>query len=120
MRAAALLVCLVFLMLVCVPAGAGAQQAATAALSGRVADTAGAVVPGAEVTARNQGTGVTLSTDSNNEGSFVFPRLNPGEYEITVQAPGFSRYVRQNLTLAVGQNVALEVTLAVGSISIVT
>ena len=40
MRVAALLVCLVYLMLVSVPAGAGAQQAATGALSGRVADTA--------------------------------------------------------------------------------
>jgi hypothetical protein len=117
MRAAALLASLI---LVCLPEGAAAQQAATAALSGRVVDAAGAVVPGAEVTARNQGTGVKLSTDSNNEGLFVFPRLNPGDYEITVQAPGFSRYVRQNLTLAVGQTVTLEATLAVGLISIAT
>ena len=117
MRAAALFVCF---MLVCLPAGAGPQQAATGALSGRVADTAGAVVPGAEVTARNQGLGSRYRQTRTDEGLFVFPRLNPGDYEIIVQAPGFSRYVRQNLTLAVGQNVTLEVALAVGSISIVT
>src|SRR5262252_6038010 len=116
MRAAVFLASLV---LVCLTEGVTAQQAATGALSGRVVDQAGAVIPGAQVTVRNTGTGVSITTDSNSDGLFVLPRLNPGDYEVTVHASGFNRYV-QNMAVAVGQNVTLDVTLSVGAISIST
>ncbi len=60
--------------------GAFAQAQATAAdLSGTVVDPNGAVVPGANVTAKNLGTGITRSTTTGDDGSYRLIALPPGE-----------------------------------------
>src|ERR1044071_8114710 len=74
---------------------AGAQESINyASISGRVTDQSGAVVPGADVAARETQTNVTGSTVTDQEGRFRFPFLRVGRYEIVVRLQGFADVTR--------------------------
>ncbi len=98
----------------CVPMIA---QYTTASLGGTVADATGAVVPGAKVTARNVGTGLTNSVTSGPTGGYLFPTLPVGSYELTVEKDGFSTYLQSGITLTVNQAATQNVTLQLGRIA---
>ena len=85
-----------------------------ASISGRVTDPSGAVVEGAQVTARQTDTNLTSNTDTDREGRFRFPYLNVGQYEIKVHREGFGDAARA-LTLTVGSAFELPISLAVAS-----
>ena len=71
-------------------APAFAQQVTTnGSLSGRVTDPSGAVVPGAEVTARQTETNQTSATQTDRDGRFRFPSLRVGPYQVVVHLQGF-------------------------------
>ena len=72
-----------------------------ASVSGRVTDSQGGVVRGAQVSARQTATNVTSKTATDSEGRFRFPYLKVGPYEITVHSDGFRESTR-TLTLTVG------------------
>src|SRR5882672_864031 len=93
---------------------ASAQQSARATLSGRVLDPNQAVVTGAQVTALQKVTGIGRSTTTNGEGVFVLTNLPTGEYEVKIQAAGFS-LKQLDVTLQVGQNETLNSTLSIDS-----
>jgi hypothetical protein len=101
--------------------GAGtamAQADATSAnLSGFVRDPAGAVVPGATITARNPATGVTRSTTTNDEGFYQLVQLPPGTFELTVEAANFKKAVVPSVTVTVGQRADLDFALEIGQIT---
>lgn len=97
---------------------ANAQQAATATLSGRVTDPAGAVIVKATVTAKRKATGTERKTETNSEGIYGFPNLAPGQYEVTIEASGFKKVIIADIDLTVGQTVARNVTLEVGQVTI--
>src|SRR5688572_7493239 len=79
-----------------------AQQAVDyASVSGRVTDASGAVIPGADVTARHTDTNITATAVTDAEGRFRFPYLRVGAYEIAVRLQGFKDATRL-LTLTVG------------------
>ena len=63
-------------------AAANAQYT-TASLGEIVADTSGARVAGTKVSVKNTETGFALATDAGDDGSFLFPRLPIGSYELT-------------------------------------
>jgi len=63
-------------------------QAVTGTLLGTVQDSFGAVVPNANITLTNEGTGVSDRTTSGPQGFYTFPNLAPGEYGVTVAAKG--------------------------------
>src|SRR5262249_29395491 len=94
-----------------------AAQYTTANLSGTVADTSGAAVPEAKVTARNTETGFTQSATSSASGAFLFPRLPVGAYELRVEREGFTTYVQSGITLAVDQAANVSVVLQVGQVT---
>ncbi|MBL8188218.1 MAG: TonB-dependent receptor, partial [Acidobacteria bacterium] len=97
---------------------ANAQQAATATLSGRVTDPAGAVIVKATVTAKRKATGTERKTETNSEGIYGFPNLAPGQYEVTIEASGFKKVIIADVDLTVGQTVSRNITLEVGQVSI--
>ena len=82
--------------------GAGAQELGTAVLNGDVSDPQGAVVSGAQVSARNAATGEERTTETSKAGLFVINSLQPGAYEIEVAANGFAP-VQAIVRLQVGQ-----------------
>src|SRR5688572_17411971 len=91
----------------------GWTQVINATLSGTVSDPSGALIPGAEITAKQTGTGVISTVNTNESGTYRFPSLQPGPYEVSSSLPGFqpqtfrltlgtSQQIRQNFTLQVG------------------
>ncbi len=91
-------------------------QTTTASFQGTVADATGAVLPGAQVTASNVETGLKRTTTTSDEGRFLLSELPPGSYEITVTLPGFDTLVRKGMTLTVGQQASLRLTMNVGTV----
>src|SRR5882762_1598907 len=102
--------------LVALPARA---QLAGANLSGVVMDTSGRSVPNATVFIKNVATGVIREVQSNSDGLYSAPNLLPGEYDIDASAPGFSKTVVKGVTLTVGSERALNLTLKVGEVNVV-
>jgi hypothetical protein len=92
-------------------------QVGSAALSGKVADTSGAVVAGVNVKATNHGTGVVYPTVTNDDGIYSLPILPPGKYQITVEKEGFERIVKPDVELHVADNVALDFAIQVGAMT---
>ena len=70
-------------------AAALAGQDYRGSLLGRITDATGAVVPGVSITVVNEGTNVPSTTRSNEEGNYLVPLLEPGNYTISVESQGF-------------------------------
>jgi hypothetical protein len=91
-----------------------AQIVETGVITGVVKDNTGAVIPGAHVTVRNTATGLTTLTSTDAQGIYVTPPLHPGDYTVQVEVAGFSKVV-ESVRLEVGQRVAADASLAVGT-----
>lgn len=92
------------------------QNVTSGTLSGRIEDSRGAVVSGANVTATNLETNQQLATTSDDEGRYRFPYLRTGAYDLKVEATGFAA-VRKQLTVLIGQSLELAVKLDVAGVS---
>jgi hypothetical protein len=92
-------------------------QVTGATLSGLVTDEQGSPVPDASVKIKNLGTGVVREVETNSDGLYSAPNLIPGSYDVTVSAKGFQNVVQRAVTLTVGAQQALNISLKVGSIS---
>ncbi len=66
-----------------------AQSTTTGAVSGRVTDPSGAVIPGAKVTLTDNATGATRTTVSDSSGIYDFAYVKPGSYTVKARAKGF-------------------------------
>lgn len=95
------------------------SQSNAADLQGVVRDPKGAVISGATVTARNTATNVSRSATTDGDGLYQLISLPPGDYEVTAEAPGFSKARIPSVTLTVGQRADLEIPMAVGAVSVV-
>ena len=84
-------------------------QATTGGLRGLVTDEKGAVIPDADVTAKNDATGQETKTKTN--GLYSFPRLSPGVYTLSIGKQGFKRQEFQQVTVAVGQEANIDGSL---------
>jgi streptogramin lyase len=71
--------------------GTAQTQGAASALTGRVTSAAEGNMEGVLVSAKREGSNITLSVMSNAGGMYAFPRgrLEPGRYSITVRAAGY-------------------------------
>jgi hypothetical protein len=107
---------LVVFVLVLTAASAAAQQDA-ATVTGEVTDPTGAVVPGATVTVTNLGTGIALTTVTNDSGLYSLPGLRPGDYTLVIEFQGFSKFARTGITLQVAQVVRLDARLQTGNLT---
>src|SRR3984893_7955112 len=83
---------------------------------GTVSDSSGASVVGAKVEIANVDTGITRSLESNETGEYVAPNLQPGQYTVTVQAPGFKKVQRTGIRLEVGKDARIDITLQPGDV----
>src|SRR5256884_3302224 len=88
----------------------------SAAISGFVRDSTGAVIPGTTVTAKHTETGLTRTVQTSEEGSYTMPSLPVGSYEVTAEKPGFRQQVRRGITLVVAQEAVVNLTLDVGDL----
>jgi hypothetical protein len=92
-----------------------AQIGGEGAISGTVTDSSGALVPGAMITARNDGTGVETKRTASSDGLYNISPLIPGTYTVTVTASGFSTYKQEKVAVDALSNVGLNISLKTGS-----
>src|SRR5439155_12283840 len=89
----------------------GQSPSTGAQLSGVILDPNGAVVPGAMVTLRSQASGIANSATSDDRGQYRFLLVPPGQYSLSVEAPGFAKVTNMGVMLTVGQLANLPVSL---------
>jgi hypothetical protein len=91
-------------------------QSTAATLSGTIYDEQHAALPGAFVTLRSTETERTHATRSDGRGVFRLVGLPPGRYELTLVLAGFQTEIRDDLTLSIAQEAALELTMKVAKL----
>ena len=105
-----------FLTALILAAPSFAQLATNTSIVGKVADTTGAAIHEAQVTARNQETGETLNTTSTEIGTYEFQFLKAGVYTVTVHKPGFSTTSQKDIALSANQTARADFSLNVGAV----
>ena len=96
--------------------GSAWGQVPTAAMSGTVKDSSGAVVAGATVTITSLETGATRTVETDTNGDYLAPALVVGRYQVSAQKMGFRIENRQGITLVVGQQAVVNFALEVGNV----
>ncbi len=98
------------------PANPARAQTFRGAIVGTVLDQTQAPVPAANVTAKNQGTGVARSTVTDDQGQFTLPELPIGAYTVTVEKQGFAPVTQANVQVSVAGERRVDVTLRPGKV----
>jgi len=93
------------------------QGATSQTLSGTVVDASGAVIPGADVSAKHNGTGVANTAVSNSEGIFSIAALPIGSYTVTVTIQGFKTVVINNVVLTAASPASVKAVMEVGGVT---
>ncbi|HZT60562.1 MAG TPA: carboxypeptidase regulatory-like domain-containing protein, partial [Pyrinomonadaceae bacterium] len=109
-RAFAFLCCLA---LACLAPATASAQTFRGTILGTVTDPRGAVVPNANVTAKNTGTGLERTTTTDGEGNYTIAELPIGTYSVIVKATGFETFTVGNVVVEVASERRADVSLAV-------
>jgi hypothetical protein len=96
---------------------AHAQLATTTSLVGTVSDSTGKVVPGAKVTATEQGTHDVYNATTNGQGNYTFEFVRVGVYSISVEMSGFQKITKTGVIVDIDQTVRTDMTLTVGAVT---
>jgi Carboxypeptidase regulatory-like domain len=88
-------------------------QVIVSSIVGHVTDPSAASVPGAQVTATNTQTGVSVKTVTGSEGTYSIPGLLAGTYDVTVEKEGLQVYQAKGITLLSSQTARVDAALAV-------
>lgn len=91
-----------------------AQLRTVGAVSGTVTDPSGAAVPNAQVILKDNKTQITKETNTSGTGTFFFPDLASGSYEVTVTMAGFQKSLVPDINVATSQTTDVKIALEVG------
>src|SRR5512145_2209090 len=92
-------------------------QEITGTIVGTVTDETGAAVPGASVSVRNVGTGITREFTTNQAGFYTAAFLTVGEYEVSATLAGFQPTVVKGIALHVNDRLQVDPTLRLGQLT---
>src|SRR5712691_11342975 len=109
--------CLLALILTAALSAPARAQVDTGTISGTVKDASGGVLPGASVTITHEGQALTLTTVTRGDGTYIFTPIRTGAYRIEIEFPGFSKGVRQGVTVGLQEQVRIDFVLQPGTIS---
>lgn len=98
-------------------AGAIYAQTDTGRITGTITDATNAVVPSVAVTIKNEKTGQTRKLTTNQEGAYIATELGPSTYSITTEAAGMAPAQYSGVSLQVGQERMLNITLQPASVT---
>ncbi len=91
------------------------QAAGTANVQGTVSDSTGAMIPNATVTLTNRETHVQRTATSDNGGTYIFPNVPVGTYDVNITASGFRTYIQTGIVLEVGSSISVNAAMQVGT-----
>ena len=106
-----------FALIALVTLGTLPAQDFRATLQGRVTDPSGKSIVGARVVIASMDRDASIETLTNDAGRFTLPYLSPGGYRLTIEKPGFKKFVRDGILLAASAQIELDARLELGSIS---
>ena len=106
---------LLVVAMACLPLGA--QSGANSSLAGVVVDQSGGVIPGADVTVKNDATGAEAHSITAENGTFFIPALSAGTYTATVSVPNFKQSITKNIVLVVGVPSNIRITMQIGGVT---
>ncbi len=92
-------------------------QATSGSIIGTVTDSTAAVVPNAQVRVVSGSKGITETTTTNSSGNYSQTHLLPGEYQVTIVAPGFKAFVQKNVAVNLDSSTRVDATLQTGNVS---
>lgn len=93
------------------------SQSTNASLTGRITDTAKAVIVDARVAAISEETNVNYEATTDDSGAYHFGSLRPGLYRLEIEKTGFKKLIKPQVMLHVQDNVEIDFELTVGSFS---
>jgi Carboxypeptidase regulatory-like domain len=96
-------------------AGRLSAQVLYGGLVGNVTDPTGALVPNAEVRARNLDTGAVLQTTTGNTGNFAIGNVPPGRFEVTITKEGFGTFKVPSVSVEMNTQARIDAALQVGN-----
>src|SRR5437764_645222 len=102
---------------IAIPSQMRAQAVAVAQVSGTVSDPSGSAIISAQVTMTEVDKQQVHTTVTDPSGNYTLPNLPVGPYRLEVKTSGFKDYVQSGIELQVNNNVQINVTMQVGSIS---
>jgi hypothetical protein len=97
--------------------GETAAAQGTQQFMGHVADSSGAVIPGATVTIHNEATGIDVVVKATSVGDYTAPYLKPGTYTITAKMGGFKGVSKTHINLDIDQTSRIDFALPVGEVT---
>ena len=98
-------------------AGSVYAQESRGTITGRVTDSSGGLIGGAEVRATNTQTGTTATTSTNVSGNFTIPYLLPGNYDLSANYTSFKKLDKPGIELRVNDVLSVDFVLEVGNAS---
>lgn len=101
------------------PSSALYAQVTLGTLNGTVADTTGAIIPGATITAINNETGATRTATANSNGAYTLNDLAVGTYDLTIEATGFNTEKIAGLRIQANRTATQTIKLKPGAVSTV-
>src|SRR5450759_2627130 len=105
------------LLLVSAGMAFGQAQVAAADLKGRILDATRLAITRAIVTVTDPERGVSRTIQTNSEGEFHAPALQPGKYRVRIEAAGFNTKIMERIELHIGETINLPVTMDLSPIS---
>src|SRR3954468_1746876 len=91
-------------------------QSQTGEIFGKVTDESGAVLPGATVTLTGPSLLQPQMATTSETGSFQFPRLSVGAYNVKFELPGFKTVIKEGIRVTVGFSANVSTQLGVSTV----
>src|SRR6267142_3676897 len=116
MPSLARLAAIILLGVIAFPAALRAQVSG-GTLSGTISDPSGRAIPQAQIVIVNIATGVARTVTTNADGFYTAVNLLAGDYKVTISAKGFNTEAKTGITMNVGAQQTLDLTLQVGTVT---
>lgn len=107
--------CILMIGLIFGPVCTASGQTTQGEIVGTVRDPQGSSVPGVSVSVTNAGTGLTRTSTTADNGSFRFPALPTGVYELTAEKAGFAKLVVKDIQVSVDEVRTVDVNMAIAA-----
>ncbi len=97
--------------------GTLSAQAVSGTINGYVYDASNAVIDAAHVTVTNTETGASTERVTDATGRYIVTNLLPGTYSVAIEAPGFRRFIQENIVLRIDSTVRVDANLELGAVT---